>query len=168
MILFESKERTRTAPKKPGEGDFEFYDSSARPEFQVCRDLMNGWIAELLEKEEQEMINRLRKNDSLGYQAALAELTIHAALRRRGYEVEVHPACGHRTRKPDFLVRTTAGEPVAFIGVTTFGPAQEDVAQDNRDAVIYDALDKAKLPPGHRLGLDVVKHGSRPLASTSS
>jgi hypothetical protein len=29
-MLFESKQRTRTAPKKPGEGDFEFYDSRWR------------------------------------------------------------------------------------------------------------------------------------------
>jgi hypothetical protein len=162
MPLFEAKERTRTAPKRQGEGDFEFYDSSGRPEFQIYRDLVNGWIAELPEQDQPEMISRLQKSDSLGYQAALAELTIHAALRRQGYKVEVHPVCGHLTRKPDFLVRTAADEPVAYVEVTTFGPAQEDIAQDNRDAAIYNALDKAKLPAGHRLGLDVVKHGTKP------
>jgi len=29
-MLFEAKQRTRTAPKKPGEHDFAFYDSTAR------------------------------------------------------------------------------------------------------------------------------------------
>jgi hypothetical protein len=39
-----------------------------------------------------EAIARFRKTGSLGYQAALAELLVHATLRRQGYTVEVHPA----------------------------------------------------------------------------
>ena len=73
MVLFEAKERTRTAPIGPVRAISSF-DSSGRPEFQIYRDLVNGWIAELPEQDQQEMINRLRKNDSLGYQAALAGL----------------------------------------------------------------------------------------------
>src|SRR5882724_3493047 len=34
-MIFEAKQRTRVAPKKPGENEFEFYDSSARPEYQI-------------------------------------------------------------------------------------------------------------------------------------
>ena len=111
-MLFDNKECTRTAPKKPGEDDFSFYDSSGRPEFQIYRDLLNGWIAEFPESERAETIARLQKSDSLGYQAALAELTIHAALIRQGYMVEVHPACVHPTRKPDFLAKDKDGKPV--------------------------------------------------------
>lgn len=158
-MLFEDKKRTRTAPKKPGEGDYAFYDSSARPEFQVYRDLVNGWIAEFPESERAETIARFRKNDSLGYQATLAELTIHAALIRQGYSVEVHPACEHPTRKPDFLVKDANGKPVAYVEVTTFGPAQEHVTQSNREAAIYNAIDKAKVPPGFRFTYDVVTYG---------
>lgn len=158
-MLFENKERTRTAPKKPGESDFVFYDSTGRPEFQVYRDLVNGWIAELPESERPEMIARFTKNDSLVYQAALAELTIHAALVRQGYTVEVHPSCGHPTRKPDFLAKDKTGNPVAYVEVTTFGPAQEQVTQSNREATIYNAIDKIKLPPGFRLMYDVQDYG---------
>src|SRR4051812_12542064 len=116
-MLFENKERTRTSAKKPGETDFDFYDSSARPEYQVYRDLVNGWISELPEGERTEVITRLRKSDSLSYQAALAELTIHAAAIRRGFTVEVHPACPHPTHKPDFLVKKKDGTPVTYIEV---------------------------------------------------
>lgn len=158
-MLFEAKERTRTAPKRPGEDDFSFYDSSARPAFQVYRDLINGWIAELPDAERAEMIARLRKSDSLGYQAALAELTIHAALIRQGYMVEIHPACPHPMRRSDFLARDKEGKPVAYIEVTTFGPALEHVSQSNREAAIYNAIDKAKLPPGFRLSYDVATYG---------
>lgn len=158
-MLFESKERTRTAPKKPGEDDFSFYDSSGRPEFQVYRDLVNSWIGELPEADRVEAVARLRKSDSLGYQAALAELTIHAALIRRGYRVEIHPACAHPTRRPDFLARDKDGKPLAYVEVTTFGPAFAHVAQSNREATIYNAIDKVKLPAGFRLSYDVVTHG---------
>jgi hypothetical protein len=43
-MLFADKERTRTEAMKPGENDYSFYDSSARPEFQVYRDLLTRLI----------------------------------------------------------------------------------------------------------------------------
>jgi hypothetical protein len=46
--------------------------------------------------------------------------------------------------------------------VTTFNPAQDEVAQGQRDAAVYNALDKGKLPPGGRIGLDIIKHGEKP------
>ena len=158
-MLFENKERTRTAPKKPGESDFVFYDLTGRPEFQVYRDLVNRWIAEVPEDERPEMIARFKKNDSLGYQAALAELAIHAALVRQGYRIEVHPSCEHPTRKPDFLAKDKNGNRVAYVEVTTFGPAQEEVARSNGEATIYNAIDKIKLPRGFRLTYDVQAYG---------
>lgn len=158
-MLFEDKQRSRMAPKKPGESDFAFYDSAARSEFQVYRDLVNGWIAGLPEADRSEMIARLKKNDSLGYQAALAELAVHAALVREGYTVEIHPSCEHPTRKPDFLAKDKDGNPAVYIEVTTFGPAQEQVTQSNREATIYNAIDKTKLPPGFRLTYDVQAYG---------
>lgn len=159
-MLFESKARTRTAPKKPGEDEFSFYNSSARPAFQIYRDLLNEWIAELPEADRPEMIARMRKNDSLGYQAALAELTIHAGFVRRGFMLEIHPACSHPTRRPDFLVKDDAGAAIAYVEVTSFGPALELVSRSNREATIYNAIDKTKLPTGFRLSYDVLAHGS--------
>lgn len=149
-MLFDNKQRSRTAPKKPGETDFAFYDSSARPEYQTYRDLINGWIAVLPESEQAEIIARMKDSDSIAYQAALAELMIHAALIKQGYDVEVHPDCPHPTRKPDFLVKTKDGAPVAYVEVTTFGPALENVGLSNREAAIYNAVDKTKLPAGLR------------------
>lgn len=157
--LFAEKKRTRTEPKRAGENEFAFYDSSARPEFEVYRGLVNSWLAEFPEGDQAEMISRMRKSDNLGYQAALAEVVTHAVLIRQGYQVEIHPKAGHPTRRPDFLVKTQEGEKVAFVEVTTFGPAQEEVAQSNREAHIYRAIDRVKLPPGFRLGYDVVEYG---------
>ena len=161
-MLFKDKLRTRIEPKNPGENEFAFYDSTARPEFDVYRALVNVWIEELPENERGEMIARMQKNDNLGYQAALAELTIHAALIRQGYAVEVHPTSGHPSHRPDYLARAKKdGERIAFVEVTTFGPAQEHVAQSNREATIYNAIDRVKLPAGFRLLYDVDVYGKK-------
>lgn len=158
-ILFDAKERTRVAPKRPGENEYAFYDAANWPELEVYRQLLNGWVAELPPSEQGEMVTRLREGDSLEYQAALAELTVHAALIRQGYRMELHPPSGHPSRKPDFLVRTANDEPVAYVEVTTFGPAQEHVARSNLEASIYNAIDRASLPAGFRLLYDVVEYG---------
>jgi hypothetical protein len=107
-MIFEEKERTRTDPKKPGEDEFAFYDSIAGAAYDVYRAKLNEWISEYPDDERAEAVARFRKIGSLGYQAALAELLIHATLKRQGYSVEVHPACGHPSRRPDFLARDPA------------------------------------------------------------
>jgi hypothetical protein len=161
-MLFEAKQRTRTAPKKPGEGEFAFYDSSARREYDLYRNLLNGWIAELPQADRAEIIARFRKGDSLQYQAALAELTTHAALKRQGYSVRLHPACGHPTRKPDFDVQNAQTKSLAIVEVTTFNPAAGEIAQDQRNAAVYNALDKAKLPERNASAGQHERRGYRP------
>jgi hypothetical protein len=160
--IFEKKVRTRTEPKKQGEGDFQFYDSSARPEYDTYRGLLNGWMNEVPEADRAEIVTRFRTGTDLQYKAVFAELTTHAALKRQDYVMDLHPKCGHATRKPDFLAKKTDQSPVAIVEVTTFTPATPEVSQSKRDADVYNALDKAKLPAGWRLGLDIVNHGDKP------
>jgi hypothetical protein len=160
MVLFTEKTRTRVAPKRPGENEFAFYDETNWAALETYRQLLNRWVAELPHSEQAELIARLRKGDTLGYEAALAELTIHAVLVRLGYKVELHPKSGHPSHRPDFLVLNEKGDRLAFIEVTTFGPADGDVAQSNREATIYNAIDGVKLPPGFRLLFDVATPGT--------
>jgi hypothetical protein len=40
---FEDKEHTRMEPKTPGEDDYSFYDSRARPGYDDYRARLNGW-----------------------------------------------------------------------------------------------------------------------------
>ncbi len=160
--IFVKKERTRVEPKKQGEGDFEFYNSSARPEYDTYRALVNSWLSEMPEAGHAEMVARCQTGTDLQYKAALAELTAHAALKRQGYSMDLHPTCGHPTRKPDFRVRKSDRTPVAIVEVTTFTPASPEIAQSRRDADVHNALDKARLPESWRLGLDIVEHGDKP------
>lgn len=160
MTLFEDKERTRQEPKKQGETDFAFYDSCAWPEIEIYRQLINSWIAKFPEAEQVEVIARMKDSDSAYYQAALAELTMHAALLKQGYKVEIHPSSPHPTRKPDFLIKTQEGAPVAYLEVTTFGPNLEAIGMSNREATIYNVIDKTKLPAGFRLSYDAIARGA--------
>ncbi len=159
--LFEDKARTRMEPKFPGEDDYSFYDSAARPEYDIYRALLNGWMKEMFESGQKELLPRFRKNKSLEYQTALAELTTHAALKSQGHAVDVHPESDQTDRKPDFLARDAKGESAAYVEVTTFGPSKDFIGKHKRAADIYNGVDKAKLPVGCRLGLDILKHGTK-------
>jgi hypothetical protein len=161
MALFDDKIRTRMEPKAAGEDDYSFYDSTARPEYDIYRGLLNGWMKEMSEPGQKELLPRFRRNESLEYQSALAELTTHAALISEGYAVEVHPDNDQNERKPDFAARDAEGAPVAFVEVTTFGPSKDFIGKHKRAADIYNGIDKAKLAAGCRLGLDVAKHGAK-------
>ena len=46
MPLFETKERTRTSPKRQGERNYDFYDTSGRNPFVIYRETVEGWLAE--------------------------------------------------------------------------------------------------------------------------
>lgn len=161
MKLFDDRERTRMEPKTPGEDDYTFYDTCARPGYDDYRARLNDWFAQLPEAAQKHLLPRFRKNESLEYQRALAELTIHAALKRQGYTVDVQPERKDTDRKPDFLVKDAEGRKIAYVEVTTFGPARELIGKQKRAADVYNGVDKAKLPAGCRLGLDILKHGAQ-------
>jgi hypothetical protein len=160
-MVFEERARTRTAPKQPGEDEFAFYDAAAGAPYGAYRALLNGWMEDYPEAERKEAIARFRKGGTLVYQAALAELLVHATLRTQGYIVEIHPPCGHKSRRPDFLTRDAGGgAAVAFVEVTTFGPAINLVGRSKRGAAVYNGIDSARLPAGCRLGIEILKHGA--------
>lgn len=159
-MIFDEKARTRIDPKRPGEDEFAFYDSAAGPAYDTYRALLNGWMADYPEAERKDAIVRFRKGGTLAYQAALAELLVHATLKKQGYTVEVHSACGHPSRRPDFLAKNEAGAAVAFVEVTTFGPSLDLVGRSKRGAAVYNGIDKVRLPAGCRLGIEILKHGA--------
>jgi hypothetical protein len=108
----------------------------------------------------REFVKRPRK--AIRRERTLPSIVPRLPLKRQGYVLDVHPACGHPTRKPDFLAKKQDQTRAAIVEVTTFTPATPEVSQSKRDADVYNALDKAKLPAGWRLGLDIVKHGELP------
>lgn len=161
MRLFEQMHRTRIAPKMRGEGEYAFYNSSARRPFEVYRELLNTWISELPLDVQAEMMERFRSGTEQQYEAALAEVVIHAALVRQRCSIQCHPEVPTAGKRPDFLLLGRAKEPIAYVEVTSFGPPADIVARDRREAPVYNGLDRVDLPPGWLLGYEIKKFGSR-------
>lgn len=155
-MLFENKQRTRQGPMRPGESEYQYYDTSARPPYAVYRELLNGWIERLPEAERANMVMRFRTES---YACSLAELAVHEALLGQGHTPEPHPLGAHPTNRLDFVVRDDALRVVAYIEVTSINPTKDWVARNNREAAIYNAVDQVTLPAGWRLGYGVERHG---------
>jgi hypothetical protein len=160
-MLFDSKWRVRTEPLRRGEQLFAFYDAMAGAAYRAYRRLLNKWIGELPKEDQADTLGRMRKGDNLQFRHAFAEVLIHAALRRGGFAVTVHPPLSGRNEKPDFLVARQDGRKTAYLEVISFSPTSEEQKQKNRDAVIYSAIDKVHLPPRCGLGLNFRAHGIR-------
>lgn len=143
-----------------GEGEYAFYDSSARSPFVVYRALVNEWLSKVPEVEQTQIVQRMRNGTNSQYQAALAELVMHTAFLRLGHAVTFHPECPGTSKRPDFLVNDAAGNSLGIVEVTTFGPDHQTVSGDNREAVIFNSLNSLDLPDGLRLGYRIKQRGA--------
>lgn len=149
-MLYLNKNRTRLTPMKQGELEYEYYDTSARPPFAVYRELVNGWIANLPERDRDEIIARFRSK-SISYGATLSELMLHEAILGQGFATELHPQGSHPSNRLDFKVFGPGGKVVALVEATSIALAKETIAHNNREARIYNAVDAIELPAGWRL-----------------
>lgn len=159
MSIFEEKERTDARPKAKYEGLFAFYDRVSRRPFAVFRDVVNRWVAEMPAETAAEVIARMRKGEDLGFATGLAEILLHAAFCRLGFSPEPHPTIPGTSNRPDFLLRRSSQERVAYVEITTMNPAAGDVSRDRREAVVFEALNGARLPEDLRLGYEVTSFG---------
>lgn len=141
---------------RPGESEYQYYDASARPPYEVYRGLLNGWINRIPAAERVNMVTRFRTES---YARTLAELVIHEALLFQGHAPELHPLGAHPTNRLDYAVRNQAQDIVAFVEVTSINPTKDWVAQNNREAAIYNAIDQVALPAGWRLGYGLERRG---------
>jgi hypothetical protein len=97
-MLFDCKQRVRTEPLRRGEQLFAFYDATAGAAYRAYRRLLNKWIGELPKEDRVDTLGRMRKGDNLQFRHAFAEVVIHAALRRGGFAVTVHPPLSGRKK----------------------------------------------------------------------
>lgn len=158
--LFDEKQRTRKEPLKRGERIFHFYDECARVGYDEFRKFVNLWISELPEQDREEIIARMKSGNDRDFQAALAELVVHAALKRLGCDIKIHPSIEGTTKRPDFAI-VKDGNVVCYVEVTTINVAVEESAEKNRENVLYNAIDRAKLPPGCLLGYSLERAGKK-------
>jgi aspartyl-tRNA(Asn)/glutamyl-tRNA(Gln) amidotransferase subunit B len=155
--LFEEGQRTRQEPLVRGEHLFDYYDQSGRDGYETFRGLLNLWLSEIQEAHQAEIISRMRYAGNSAFRSTLCELIIHALLKRLGYEVAVHPEIPDSNKHPDFAATDKNGRVICYIEVTTVNRADEDDAHSRREAVVYNAINKATLPAGCLLGYNLIK-----------
>jgi len=158
-MLFAERERTREEPLKRGEQLFDFYDSCARDGYDQLRALLNGWVAAIPEEHRAELISRMQYGGDEAFGAALCELLVATFLTKSGLKLVFHPDVPGSTNHPDFAVVDEAGKTICYVEVTTVNRAAERAKEKNREAVIYNAIDGAKLPEGCLLGYNLVRAG---------
>ena len=158
-MLFENRQRTRKAPLKRGESLWEFYDSCTLLGYDEVRSVINQWLAEMPEKDREELISRMKYGGNREFGACLCELSVHAFLIRSDFKVVVHPEIPGTTKRPDFAALDDTGAVVAYVEVTTVNPPDAQEKEENRENPLYNAIDGVKLPPGCALGYNLVRAG---------
>lgn len=159
-MLFHDIDRTDATPKRQSETLFTFYDRNSRPEFGTYRKLLERWLAEMPPADAKNLVPQMKKGGDLGFESGLVELVMHASFNRLGYVVDVHPELKENNNRPDFLLRSTGGEPLAYVEVTTINPPNDAVGDNGREGPIHDRLNRVRLPEDMRLGYRVEKRGT--------
>jgi hypothetical protein len=154
--LFDDRQRTRSEPLRRGESLFDFYDSCARPGYDEFRCVVNGWLEQLPTHDDREkLISRMRYGGDREFGSSLAELSIHALVLGSGCDARPHPEVPGSTKRPDYLATDPAGEPLAYVEVTSVNPSDAQRAEENRENALYKAIDGAKIPAGSALGYKI-------------
>lgn len=164
--VFDDKARTDLDPIRRDESLYSYYDRSARPGYETLRVLIDCWASELPTDVRHDLVSRLRANDEQGFEAALVELVTHALLLRLGHRVESHPPVPRSSNRPDYVAFDRDDIAGFYVEVTTINPSRGEVARDNREAVIYETLNRARLPPDLRLGWSISRFGQASPASS--
>ena len=159
MKLFEAKTRNRDSPMRHGERLFDFYDSSSRASIETFRQILNGWIAGFTDNEQKDLVGRLKKGSGAQFKATFVEISLHEILLRAGYDVVVHPQMPSGARV-DFKASKGKSETVAYLEVTSFSPSHASESAANRQAEIYNAIDRARIPENCFLTFSVKKSGA--------
>ena len=158
-MLFGERERTRQEPLRRGEDLFGFYDSCVLNGYDQLRSLINGWISQIPGEHRTDLISRMSYGGSGAFGSALCELIVATYLSKLNLKIVFHPDVPGSSNHPDFAVVDDAGKVLCYVEVTTVNRANEREKEENREAVLYNAIDAVKLPAGCALGYNLVRAG---------
>lgn len=157
--LFSEIVRSRKEPHKRGERLYDFYNQCARMGYEEFRTFLNGWVSEFSEADQIELIARMRSGGDRAFHCGFIEIVVHAFLQRLNYKVVAHPVVYGTTKRPDFGILDENERIIAYVEVTTVNPPNSDEASTNRESLIYNAIDKVRLPTGYVLAYSVHRRG---------
>ncbi|ODR94128.1 hypothetical protein AUC70_11235 [Methyloceanibacter stevinii] len=123
--------------------------------------MVNAWLSALPAPDQQELIARMRRGSDREFDSGIVELVVHTLLVRLGFEVEVHPQLSHTSRRPDFLAKLADTDQHIFVEVTTMNPPERTTAERNREDMLFETINRARLPAGCYLGYELIEGSPR-------
>ncbi|MBO9613040.1 MAG: hypothetical protein J7619_10115 [Dyadobacter sp.] len=136
--LFDDKIRNDDRYSGHLEKSYDFYDTTAKPEFVAIRDMLNDWFSRYPETDKRQL-----KRDFYSHQfdSAFFELFIHELFYQQGFSLTPHPTLPNSTKNPDFLARKGDFEIYLEAKVAT-DKSNDQRTLENKRGAIYDELQK--------------------------
>lgn len=141
MTLFDEIERTTKEPALYDENAYNYYNRSARLEFNSARALLEKWFAKYPASFQRELKSAFISD----FEPAFFELFLHEFLLQHGFHIELHPDVPNSSKHPDFLVHTHRGNFYleATVASDTSDQDREKYLQRNK---LYDQINKINSP----------------------
>lgn len=139
-MLFSDKDRINTCYKKDAEPCYSYLDSSARPELECIRKVMEAWFSQYPNAEKMDFLGRFKSKNDYTHISASFELYLHELMLRLGYIIKVHPSTNSgRGKSPDFLV--SDGDMQFYLEAVSISEKSDDEkSSDKRIAVVNDII----------------------------
>ena len=131
--------------KRQDEGNFDYLNTSARPEAERVRKAIAEWLAYVPEAHRDELVSRIRGSDTQ-FASATFELFLHAVCLRQGWRVEIHPALSNgKASHPDFRVETPSGSFYLEATLASQFSVEQEAAERRKNEVLR-AIDDLPSP----------------------
>ena len=146
LSLFDDIPRTATRAKRDNEGDFTYFNTSARPVIGRMRDLLEGYFGRFSKSAAPEVRKRFRSKDIAGHRSALFEIVLHEVATRLGCKLSPHPVLEGVATHPDFLVREPTNSASFYLEAIVPGDSEDEVSAAKREGEVYAILDQMDSP----------------------
>ena len=142
---FDDIERSGLDGKRPDESDFDYLNTSARPEAHRVRTAIAEWLERFPKAHRDEVVSRIRGSDT-EFASATFELFLHEVCLRQGWHVEIHPTLPNgRAKHPDFRVDTPSGSFYLEATLASKFSADQQAAERRKNEVLR-AIDDLHSP----------------------
>ena len=146
LSLFDDIPRTGTRAKRANEGDFAYFNTSARSVIGRMRDVLEGYFGRFSESAAPEVRKRFRSKDIVGHRSALFEIVLHEVATRLGCQLNPHPVIAGVATHPDFLVWEPTNSASFYLEAIVPGDSKDEVSAAKREGEVYAILDQIDSP----------------------
>jgi len=146
MTAFDAVDRTDISPASHLIGQFDYLNTSARPEAERVRAVVDVMLARYPEQHRPDLVRRIRSREDGTHYGAAFELILHEFMLREGFRIaEIEPRVANG-RSPDFLVDRDQTGHFYLEATVALGPVASDSGADRRMRDALQAIDNVQSP----------------------